>query len=81
MAIENKPKPTLPVADAKTASSTDALADEVIQGLKLAGACIIKNLYSQETVDQFEREVTPLLSTANNLACKSVTIPSAILDI
>jgi Protein of unknown function (DUF1479) len=75
MAIENNPKPTLPSVDAKKPASVDTLADEVIQGLKAAGACIIKNLYSQETVDKFEQEVKPYLSEAGNLTCKAVTIP------
>lgn len=74
MAIENNPKPTLPSVDAKASASVDTLADEVIQGLKVAGACIIKNLYSQETVDKFEQEVKPHLSEAGNLTCKAVTI-------
>jgi hypothetical protein len=72
MAIENSPKPSLPAVDVKTFHSTDTLADEVIKGLKLAGACIIKNLYSQEIVDKFEQEVRPHLSEAGNLTCKSV---------
>lgn len=74
MAIENNPKPTLPSVDAQTSASVDTLADEVIQGLKVAGACIIKNLYSQETLDKCEQEVKPYLSEAGNLTCKAITI-------
>lgn len=70
MAIENGTKPTIPSVDAKSSTSPDTLADEVIQGLKVAGACIIKNLYSQDTIDKFEAEVKPHLSEAGNLTCK-----------
>lgn len=71
MTIEAAAKPSLPSVDVKTSTSTDTLADDVIQGLKLAGACIIKNLYSQETIDNLQGEVKPFLSDAGNLTCKS----------
>ncbi|KAJ6151113.1 hypothetical protein N7470_007707 [Penicillium chermesinum] len=74
MAIENGVKATIPTVDAKGATP-DALADDVIQGLKIAGACIIKNLYSQDTIDNtgnmtyFQKNVV----TATGLAGKSET--------
>lgn len=83
MAIENGTKATIPKVDAGASASPGVVADEVIQGLKDAGACIIKNLYSQETIDKLEAEIKPHLSDAGNLTCKFIVPllnPLSMLD-
>jgi hypothetical protein len=72
MAIDNSAKAPLPDVDAKASPSAETLADEVIQGLKVAGACIIRHLYSEETVEKLDQEVKPYLTEAGNLTCKIV---------
>lgn len=80
MAIENGAKATIPTVDANGAA-TDTLAEDVIQGLKIAGACIIKNLYNQDIIDKFEAEVKPHLTEAGNLTCKFIVPPTPLFDI
>ena len=71
MAIDpNSTTSSLPDVDAKAIQSAEALADEVIQGLKLAGACIIRHLYSEETMTKFDQEVEPYISEEGNTTCK-----------
>lgn len=67
----NAKSPSLPDVDVKTFPSAEALADEVIQGLKVAGACIIRHLYNQETMEKFDQEVNPYISGDGNTTCKT----------
>jgi len=74
MAINDRTKTaSLPDVDAKAFLSADALANEVIQGLKVAGACIIRHLYSEETIGKLDQEVNPYISEAGNTTCKIIT--------
>lgn len=71
MAIDGSAKtPSLPNVNAKAYAFSDALAEEVIKGLKTAGACIISQLYNEETMSKMEKEVDPYLTKENNLKCK-----------
>ena len=63
----------LPTVNAKEFTSTDALAQEVIKSLKIAGACIISRLFSEETISKIDEEVEPYMTGDNNLTCKIAT--------
>lgn len=77
MAIEESiSAPSLPEINAKAFSCTDTLAEEVINGLKLAGACIVRQLYDEKTIAKMDEEVDPYLTEENNLTCKNVVAPS-----
>ena len=60
---------SVPDMDSKTFASEEILADEVIHALKIAGACIIRNLYSEETMDKLDQEIKPYLSELRNTTC------------
>lgn len=70
MAIDPSPQVAIPQVDVKASASADVAADEVIKGLKLAGACIIRNLYDEATMAKFDEEVTPFISDAGNTTCE-----------
>ncbi|OAA38538.1 Cytochrome P450 [Metarhizium rileyi] len=58
---------SLPEINAKAFASADALAEGVIHCLKAAGACVIRQLYNEETVAKIDEEVEPYLTKENNL--------------
>jgi len=60
----------LPSVDAATSASENALADEVIRSLKVAGACIIRHLYGEETMKKLDGEIKPYLTEVGNTTCK-----------
>ena len=64
---------SLPIVDAKAFASAEGLAEEVIKGLKDAGACIIRQLYDESTMSKMDEEIEPYLTEENNLRCKFVT--------
>ena len=64
---------SLPLVDAKAFASVESLAEEVIKGLKDAGACIIKQLYDESTMSKMDKEIEPYLTAENSLRCKFVT--------
>jgi len=47
--------------DSRNYKSEDALTEDVIRGLKIAGGCIVRNLYGQSTVYSITREFEPYL--------------------
>jgi hypothetical protein len=49
----------IPVVELKSSSSDDNVAHEVIEAMKVAGVCIVRNLLSQSTVDKIRQELLP----------------------
>ncbi len=47
--------------DAKLYTSEEELAERVIHGLKVAGGCIVRNVYSQQIIDEIVKELRPHL--------------------
>jgi hypothetical protein len=64
-----KPITAIPEVNAKALSVDDAVA-EVIKGLQLAGACVIRHLYDEKTMAKFDEEVNPHISEEGNTTCK-----------
>lgn len=67
MAIGNS---SLPHFDANEDFSSYELAQTVINGLELAGACVIRGLYSEEIMAKLDSEIDPYLTNDNNLTCE-----------
>lgn len=62
----------LPDVDVNDFASTDDAASEVIQGLKMAGACIVRHLYTEDTMKKLDEEIEPHVSDFSNTACKDL---------
>lgn len=56
--------PKVPEFDFKAYSNEDALVEDVIKGMKVAGGCIVRNLIDPAALDKIEGEVFPLLENA-----------------
>jgi len=63
---------SVPTVNTKAFSSDIEVVDEVINGLKVAGACIIQGLYSDGTIENLDQEIKPYLSESGNTTCKLV---------
>lgn len=63
-------KASLPQFNATQYLSNDELANAVINGLELAGACVIRSLYSEEIMAKLDSEIDPYLTNDNNLTCE-----------
>lgn len=49
--------------ESRNYKSEDALTQDVIRGLRVAGACIVRNLYGQHTVFSMTKELEPYLKS------------------
>jgi hypothetical protein len=49
----------IPVIELKSSASGDAVANEAIEAMKVAGVCIVRNLLDQSTVDKIRQELQP----------------------
>lgn len=49
----------IPVVELKSSASDDAVAQEAIEALKMAGVCIVRNLLPQNTADKIRQELQP----------------------
>lgn len=63
-------KPSLPQVNANQYVSNEELAKAVINGLEVAGACVIRGLYSERTMATLDSEIDPYLTNDNNLTCE-----------
>jgi hypothetical protein len=65
MAIEkNQPAKKIPLrtVDTRDFPGEDALTNAVIEEIKIAGACIIRNLIPQRTIDKVVKDLEPHLN-------------------
>lgn len=55
------------ISDVDLASSVsqEQAVGEIIEGIKLAGACIVRNMVSKNALDEIERDIRPHLDTAS----------------
>ncbi|KAF7171817.1 hypothetical protein CNMCM6106_006166 [Aspergillus hiratsukae] len=63
----SNPPVQLPDVNAAAYSSDDAVARDVIEGIKLAGACIVRNVYSKDVIEQLRQEVRPYITESGKL--------------
>lgn len=56
----------IPVVELKSPGSEDAIADQVIEGMKLAGVCIVRNLLSRTDVEKVRQELDPYVPKATS---------------
>ncbi len=62
----------LPDVDVNAFASTDDAVSEVIHGLKMAGACIVRHLYTEDTMKKLDEEIEPHVSDFSNTSCKDL---------
>lgn len=65
--FSSKPNGHVPnVSDVDLASGTsqEEIVEAIIEGLRVAGGCIIRNMVSKDALDEIEREIRPHLDTA-----------------
>jgi hypothetical protein len=60
----HSPVPAVPDFDSKKYASEDDLVRDIVEGMRVAGGCVVRNLVPQETLDEIEREVRPHLDAA-----------------
>lgn len=68
----DSPLPEVPDIDSKSYSDEDALVEDIIQGMRVAGGCIVRHLIDPEVLDKIDKDVHPLLEAAQPWKGKSI---------
>lgn len=56
--------PNVSDLDLAFGTSQQEIVEAIIEGLKVAGGCIIRNMVSKDIIDEIERDIRPHLNTA-----------------
>lgn len=57
----HSPLPEVPDLDSKAYPSEEALLEDIVKGLKIAGGCIVRGMLDKETLDTIESEIRPYI--------------------
>ncbi|KAI8934780.1 hypothetical protein NX059_008467 [Plenodomus lindquistii] len=62
--------PKIAEIDCLSYAEEDTLIADLIAGLKLSGGCLVRNMYSQNTLDAMETEIRPYIQSTSKAATK-----------
>lgn len=65
------PTTDLPYLDARHSTCEDSLANDITDGLKMAGGCVVRGLVSGQKIDQINTELAPHLKQYGKINSKS----------
>lgn len=57
----HSPQPEMQYIDRKGYATEDALLEDIVKALQIAGGCVVRNLVDQEHLDAIEKEIRPHL--------------------
>ncbi len=58
------PAPKVPDIDKNAYTSEDALVKDIIEGMKVAGGCIVRHLVDPAALDKVDGDIFPMLEEA-----------------
>lgn len=69
--ITNHPSsPKIAALDCSIYESQDDLITDIIQSLKLSGGCLVRGMYSQQTLDDMEKKIRPHIEATQKADAK-----------